>query len=233
MTHVIKLEQFEGPLDLLLQLTEAEELDISEVSLAQVTDQFVEIIESSELDPHDIADFLNVAARLLLIKSKLLLPFLEEETPEDESDLATQLKMYSKFVEVSKTLDQLWKTNPTMHARIKLQLPKSVVPDFVEPKNVNQNVLHESISTVIERIKPLVKLPEKTIRRVISLREKIEHLSDYLKNKRSFHFFDSMKQADTQETIVSFLALLELVKQRKATVAQDETFADIYIEQLS
>lgn len=231
MSHVIKLEQFEGPLDLLLQLTENQELDISEVSLSQVTDQYVIYIQEADIDPHEIADFLSVAARLLLIKSKILLPFFETESDEDQLDLAEQLKVYSQYIEISKVLDTLWKQHNVSYSRIKLQIPKNDEQEFVPPPNVDASVLHEAFTQVVERIRPIIKLPEKTLKKVVSLKERIEYLSSALLTKKSFHFSETLTEKNNQELIVTFLALLELVKQRRAVVAQHDGLGDIYIEQ--
>ena len=103
----IKIENFEGPLDLLLQLIEREELDITTVSLLDVADQYINYLSKIEdKKPEMLADFLLIAAKLLYIKSRALLPELETDSDEDSMDLARQLKMYKKFVEASKILSK-------------------------------------------------------------------------------------------------------------------------------
>src|SRR3989338_9236417 len=102
-----KLEQFEGPLHLLLELIEAEKLDITSIALSKVTDQFLDYLtETSDLHPEELADFLVVAARLLLIKSRALLPSLTGEGDE-EADLERQLKIYREYYEASKSMHAL------------------------------------------------------------------------------------------------------------------------------
>lgn len=227
MPHIIKIEKFEGPLDLLLQFIMAEELDISEVSLAQVTDQYVEYIEQAELLPEEIADFLNIAARLLLIKSKLLLPAMLEAEPDSEMDLAQQLKMYSQFVAASKTIDQLWKQPNNMYAREKFFYKQE---GFYPPRQITAKSLSASFQEIIKKIKPFIRLPERTIRQVISLREKIHQLAAILRERTNFSFQETLTPSGgATEMIVSFLALLELVKQRQALVEQPTTFAEITI----
>ncbi len=232
MPHVISLEQFEGPLDLLLQLIENQELDISEISLAEVTDQYVQYIQSTELDPHDIADFLSVAARLLLLKSKTLLLFVEDEEEEDEEDLTQQLQLYSQFVAASKQLNELWQESDQAYARERLVVKQT--EGFVAPKNVTVDRMLVAMNAVVARLQPMKKLPERTIRKVISLREKIEALSKRLKKTVAFYFHETLEEAnDPHEKIVNFLALLELVKQREAIVEQPEIFSDIMVKRLS
>ena len=104
--HEVKLEQFTGPLGLLLRLIEKEELDITELSLAKIADNYVDYIQANKNIPdEELADFLVLAARLLYIKSKALLPYLVFDDPEDnEDDLERQLKMYQEFVTASEVL---------------------------------------------------------------------------------------------------------------------------------
>ncbi len=232
MSHIIKLEKFEGPLDALLKIIEGQELDISEVSLAEVTDQYLNYIDQTDIDPTEIADFLTVAAKLLLIKSRILLPFTDELEDDDAIDLAQQLRRYQQYVDVAKKLEKLWNASARMYER-----PKLVVPlqkdEFVPPNNLDNNTLLESCLQVLAKIKPIIKLPEKTIQKVISLKEKIEHLSERLKEQAEFYFHEALdRQDDISEKIVSFLAMLELVKQREVVVVQSETFADIIVKKV-
>jgi len=235
MSHIIKLEQFEGPLDALLQIIEQQKLDISEVSLAEVTDQYLQYIESIEIDPIEIADFLTVAAKLLLIKSRILLPFAEELEDNDVIDLAEQLKRYQQYIELSKKIAMLWNQPQQMYERHKLHIPSQIQAhnQFISPKNVTAKSLLLACTNILEKIKPLVQLPERTIRKVISLREKIEHLSQRLKRQAEIYFHEILEDKDdASEKIVSFLAMLELVKQREISIDQTETFADIIVRRL-
>ncbi len=231
MSHIIQLEQFEGPLDALLKIIEQQELDISEVSLAQVTDQYLTYIENSEINPTEIADFLTVAARLLLIKSKILLPFTDELEDDDIIDLEQQLKLYQKYIKASKTIQSLWNDPREMFERPKLVI--KINNNFIPPKNVDVQIMQEACLRVIDKIKPIIKLPKKTMRKVVSLREKIEHLSHRLKTQAEFYFHDILEEKEnSSEIIVSFLAMLELVKQRKVIVEQPESFSDIIVKRL-
>src|SRR3989344_5157057 len=104
--HSFRLEQFEGPLDLLLQLIEQQELDITTVSLAKVTDQYLQYLEELErIVPEEVADFLLVASKLIYLKSKYLLPDLAVADEQDSGDLERQLKMYRQFYEASKVME--------------------------------------------------------------------------------------------------------------------------------
>ena len=119
----IKINSFEGPLGLLLQLIEKEEMDITQVSLAKIADQYIEYInEADNINPEEMADFLVVATRLLLIKSKALLPFLYPEEEEEIKDLEFQLKMYKEFLEAMKKIEALIGRKRFMFPRKRIHL---------------------------------------------------------------------------------------------------------------
>ena len=110
MSLVYKLEKFEGPLDLLLQLIESADLDITEVALSKVADQFMEYLEQvEEKNSEEMADFLVVASRLLLIKSRILMPALHLDEDDEVIGLEEQLKIYREYYEASKKIDNTLK----------------------------------------------------------------------------------------------------------------------------
>src|SRR3989338_1295198 len=112
--YEIKLDRFEGPLDLLLQLIEKENFDITQVALASVAEQFLHYLgEVEDTSPEELADFLVVAAKLLHIKSKTLLPVVDFEEEENTDDLTEQLRMYREFVKASQVISHLMVRNDT------------------------------------------------------------------------------------------------------------------------
>src|SRR3989344_8534040 len=128
MSITIKIEQFEGPLDLLLNLIEEQKLDITTVSLAKVTEQFLNYVKGlQEKDPTHLASFLVIAAKLLVIKSKALLPNLEidMELEEEAADLTVQLLLYKKFKEVGRFLKRMDLTRHQTWSREGDSLPKT------------------------------------------------------------------------------------------------------------
>jgi len=115
----INTEQFNGPLDLLVQMINDEKLDIAEVSLGKIADQFVNYIKNSpDISTEEVADFLAVAAKLLLIKSKTLLPYLIRDEDEEEiQDFANQLKIYKDFLDASRQIEEMLEEKKFMYAR--------------------------------------------------------------------------------------------------------------------
>lgn len=228
MVYNIKIEQFEGPLDLLLQLTEQEKLDITRVSLAQIADQYLQYISQAEnITLQNMADFLSVASRLILIKSKALLPLLEFSPEEEEEikDLEYQLAQYKKFKDAAKNLAVLMEKSGFCVSRESF-LGQSVV--FYPPVNIVGADLSKAFSKVLGEIPIVEKLEEEMIREVLTLEEKILHLQDALREKVQTSFSELVANAkDKVEVVVSFLAMLEMVKQKLIHVEQGELFSEI------
>lgn len=230
-SYKIKLEHFEGPLDLLLRLIEEEEMDITQISLAKVADQFIEYVEiSKEMNPEEIADFLVVASKLLLIKSKVLLPTLEIDD-EEASDLEKQLKIYKEYYQASKVIEQMIRKKRFTFSREK---PIRVFQrKFSPPKKLKIKDLGVMFGEVLKRIGPIVNLPKEVITKTITITEKINQIKKYILEKVSFNFKKLLNNGGTKtEVIVSFLAMLELVKQRTIEVTQSGMFEDIEIKKV-
>lgn len=231
MSVKIKVEQFEGPLDLLLQLIEGQKLDVTSVALANVTEQFLDYVKQlQDKNPAHLADFLIIAAKLLVIKSKALLPNLELGIEEEESafDLTEQLIQYKKYKEVAKhlrrldlTRNQAWTREPDFNDQI----------TFMPDPEVNKHTLAESIKKLANELKEVVRLPQQVMAEVVSITEKIEHIQKLIADKVETSLASLIKEAKSKtEVVVTFLALLELTKQRILTVEQSEIFSDIVIK---
>ena len=231
MSVTFRVEKFEGPLDLLLQLVEENELDISSVSLATVAEQFVEHIRNNPKIPLDeLADFLVVAAKLMYLKSKLLLPDLSAPELEEGPSLEEQLRRYREFVELSKLIDAAWVSGVQSFPRMQRPMRLREVA-FLPPPGVTAESLQDVMRRVISRLEPLLRLPQASLERVVTIQEMIGHLFRRVSEvaKTSFRTFVG-KKAGKAEIVVSFLALLELVKQKFVRVGQQELFQDIDIE---
>jgi len=233
--YEIKVEKFQGPLNLLLQLIEQEDLDISEISLAQVTDQYIQYLgQVEEMNPEEVADFLVVAAKLLLIKSRILLPSLNLGGEEEARDLERQLKIYKEYLEAGRAIDKMWRQGKVAWVREKpLLMLTEEHHKFVMPPGLNEGVLELALRRVLAAIEPIVKLPQVTLQRAISIQEKISILKQLILQKAKLTWHKLISGAeDKTEVIVSFLALLELVKQREIKVEQVALFEDIEINKI-
>lgn len=222
-----KLQQFTGPLDLLLNLVGEQKMDISDVSLSTVTEQYLKYLEKLEdKEPEEMADFLLIAARLLLLKSKKLLPLLQPEEDEGPS-LEDQLRLYQAFVEASKKLNKRWLSGVRSDFRVE---PRRRPKEFVLPKNLSQKLLQEFFLKLLQRIKPLPELPQARMDGAVSVRDKIDIIRALLQKAESVSFRELLgKASNRSEVIASFLALLELVKTESIVLRQKKTFDDILI----
>lgn len=231
MVYHIKLEQFEGPLDLLLQLTEQEKLDITRVSLAKIADQYLEYIaQAKDITLANLADFLSVAARLILIKSKALLPMLEftEEEEEEIKDLEYQLAEYKKFKDASAKLALIFDSPQVSFSREGFLGFGAL---FYPPEKIEAADLLRAFSKILGEIPVVEKLEEETVKEILTLEDKIFHLQETLREKIQTSFSELVANAtDKVEVVVSFLAMLELVKQRIIHVEQGELFSEIHLK---
>ncbi len=226
----IKTEVFEGPLDLLLSLIEKRKLLINDVSLAKVTDDFISYLQSREgYSIKDSSDFIVIASTLLLIKSKSLLPTIDltEEEKTDMEDLELKLKIYKKIKELSVGIKENFGKNILFFAN-----PRKAVPVFSPSEDMNKENFAKAIFDVINNLPKFEKKPKIKITKVVSLEEMIGNLTERVKSslRMSFRDFSGMGKVEKVNVIVSFLAMLELVKQGIIEVNQRDKFEDINIE---
>ena len=236
----VKTEKFSGPLGLLLSLIESEELDITEISLAKIADEYVEYIRQAEdINPEEMADFLVVAAKLLYIKSKALLPYLYNEEDEAEvDDLERQLKMYKEFIAASQKIKEILAAGqrlyiPSLAAGGRSSRRQAFnLPAFSPPARLDARMLQEKFIFLLAALRQAAVKPlaEVALEGQVNIEEKISYLKNMLSKKIKVSFTKLLAQAATRtEVIVSFLALLELAKQRELVFEQAELFSEIHI----
>lgn len=229
--YQIKLEQFEGPLDLLLQLIEQEKLSINEISLATIAEQYLDYLQHiEERFPEELADFLVVATKLLLMKSRTLLPYLQIEEEEEERSLEEQLKIYKVYFDATKQIQQLLFNGGRLFSRppVKMLSRETV---FAPPEGITLQNLASWMGEVLRQLEPLIALPRQSLEKAVTLQEKIADLEHRLVREFSLSFKSLIRTASSRtEIILTFLALLELVKQKSIMVKQDKLFSDISIQ---
>jgi len=225
------LEVFEGPLDLLLQLIQRRELDITAVALAQVTDQYLEYVRRlEEVDPGALAEFLVVAAKLILIKSRALLPqppSIEDEEEEDPAEeLARRLIEYRKFKAVAESLQA--RESQGLRAYVRTAAP--VRPgQLFNLEGVSLDDLVIAFQQALE-LHPTLAVSEEVAPLTVSIDDQIRVILDRVTRAGEISFNRFLAGAASRlEVIVSFLALLELIKQKRVTVRQEELFGEIVV----
>lgn len=224
----VKDQSFNGPLELLLNLIEEQRFDINQISLAKVTEQYItELQKMTELPLDELADFLVVAAKLLLIKSRTLLP--GDPEPDDAGlDLERQLRMYRAFVEASRHIARAYHRRRVTYAREGYAF---IEPIFNPPTHIKADDLRAMFADVLHELEPITRLPQTVIVRTINIREKIGQIKDQLLAAPRLSFYELIRSVSTKtEIIVTFLALLELVKQRSIVAVQGDLHTDVAIE---
>ncbi|MFC2029095.1 segregation and condensation protein A [Chloroflexota bacterium] len=231
----VALPVFEGPLDLLLHLIEREELDITQVSLAQVTNQYLEFIaQLGEYDPDSLADFLVVAAKLLLIKSRVLLPrpptqASGADTEEDVGqDLVQQLLEYRRIKQVALWLRDVEAQGLQSYIRL------APTPRLEQAIDLGDLTLEDLLAVVREVLQE--KPQEPSVNGAVSpititIADQMELIQLETAHGRSVSFVRLLERATSRlEVIVTLLAVLEMIKQLRVTINQDRLFGDISIE---
>jgi segregation and condensation protein A len=228
MSYFVKLEKFEGPMELLLELIEKEKMKISELSLASIADQYLEYIQrSSNIKLENLSEFLSVASRLILIKSRSLIPALSltaEEEAEIE-DLTKQLEEYKKFKTASEKIGRISRRRKISYSREGFFGIKTI---FYPPENFNIFDLKKYFQKVLLEIPIIEVLQEEIVAEVITLEQRINELEETLRNRIETSFSDLIAGTNNKaDIIVSFLAVLEMIKQRIVKVEQNELFEEI------
>ena len=224
MPYQITLEKFSGPLEILLNLVEEQKLSINEISLSGVAEQYIAYLKSlEEMPKEELAAFLVVATTLMLIKSRSLLPNLQltEEEETDVKELERRLKTYKFFKELSNYIKELNKENRHLFGREAYAGMSAV---FFPPEGLTPAILKKILGEVLETIPQKEVLPKESILKTVSLEDKMTELKERLLRFIQFTFDNGGDQA---EVIVSFLAMLELIKQGFAIFEQKKLFGSI------
>jgi segregation and condensation protein A len=237
--YKVKLEVFEGPLDLLLFLIKRDEVDIYDISIERITKQYLEYMEAFQVLNIDVAgEFIVMAANLLYIKSRTLLPkdqqMAEEDAEEDDPrwELIRQLIEYKKFKEVASQL----RGREAMREQLFPRFPQ--VPDLssAETLLVEEVSIFDLINAFQKIIKRIEKAkPEESLREIFeenfTVSDKIDYLLRVTQTGVSMRFEECFAEAASRgEVVVTFLAMLELIRLKQLRVRQENSFAEIWIE---
>lgn len=232
--YKIYTEVYSGPLDLLLQLIEKAELDITRLSLAQVTDQYLEYMHHLESqDPAEVSAFLVIAARLVQIKSAALLPRSPIPSLQPEEDpgeaLARQLILYKKFKDLSKFLEMREEAGLRTYLRVDPNAAVQV-PSRLDLSELTLEVLLQAASEIFGNANNLPPLSEVVASPRFTIRQKISVILEVLRSAGNTTFNRVLpSQGNRLEVVVTFLALLELVKRHLVGVEQSELFGEIQL----
>ncbi len=239
-----KLEKFEGPLDLLLHLIEKSKIDIFDIPIADITAQYLEYIKNMQESNMDISsDFLVMAATLLEIKSKMLLPLVKNDEGEEidpRQDLVEKLlqhKMYKslgyELYDYEDEAPEYMLKKPTIPQDVKSYVPNIDYDELL--KGIDINKLNEVFTEVLRRKRDSIDTVRanfgKLEKEKVPLKDTILNVIRYANENKKFSFRKMLEsQNDKTHVIVSFLAVLELIKVGRIVIKQEHNFDDIYIE---
>jgi segregation and condensation protein A len=238
MDYLVKQGTFEGPVHLLLELIQGRKLHVSEVSLAVVTDDFLKFISENTLSYSATSSFIVVASTLVLIKARSLVPEIELSEEEESSieDLTERIRQYQIIQKYSELLA------PRYGKQVSLErIAKDTAPVFAPDAQITTTIVSGLLESLLVAFPVLEKLPEKSVKVVVRLEEVIESLSKRIASGVAFHSRDLMddyrnapdpalrRQAKVV-AVVSFLAILELVKKGIGNVMQNDQFGDIELK---
>ncbi len=233
----LKLDNFEGPFDLLFHLFEKNQVDIYDIPISSITDQYLDYLYAmQQLDLEVASEFLIMAATLLHIKSKTLLPSKKEEKQEEidpREELVRRLveyKRYKEFTQDLKEMEKKWD-------RVSFRLPEALdLPVREEIMEIDPQVLRQQYIAILDRNKKKINLGAKNITKLVehekvSLRSKMREVVKQLIHKVSFKFSElfSLKTKSKTEVVTGFMAILELAKMRKVKIVQNQQFSDIHV----
>jgi segregation and condensation protein A len=232
--YSVKIDQFEGPFSVLLSMIEERKLFINDISLSAITEDYINYVNSHDIPPNLISNFILVASTLILIKSKSLLPTLTL-TNEEEGDIKN-LEERLKLFELYSNLSVHIKNNFGKKIIFSPQERKNTNVVFLPDNQISQESMMVLASELINKIPQKSLIPEVEIKKVISIEEMIDKLKDRIQDNLSMNFreFSGAGKAISKEekvtVIVGFLAMLELVREGILHVIQDNNFEDILIE---
>jgi segregation and condensation protein A len=254
MEYETRVGEFSGPLEKLLELIEAEKMDINEVSLAKVTDDFLKYLEKFKqgmaddiagtadaenkfrVDLRVLADFVSVASKLIFLKSKYLLPglTLTEEEEADIQDLQARLTIYQQLKPAIKMLNRLWATShhsfsrPYFIGRGTGSIPGTTM--FYPGGNLSTEALTAALGGIFETMKTY-DLETETIReKIVTLEEKISEVLGRIQKQGDMHFNELSGEKSRSEMIVVFLAILHLAREQLVLLEQMDNFSDIMVK---
>ena len=230
--YKVQIEKFDGPLDLLLHLIKEAKVDIKEVFISKITEQFIDYVKKMKDYPsEEIGDFIELASTLIQIKSKKLLPVVKEEEEEEEDEeqkLIRRLEEYSLFKEQAEKLKEFEDTGKFYKAPEKIA--SSVRYELVD---ISFDALLDAFAKIMHKIEIKAELPKpKEIQKDrFTVAEKISEIKDKLLMKTKIQFSSLYsKDYSKSEVINTFLALLELLKMQEIKVVQMESLGEIFIE---
>lgn len=234
--YAIKIENFEGPLDLLCHLIDKNKMNICDVKISEITDQYIDYINAmEEINLEVTSEFLIMASTLIYLKSKSLLPSeVEDEKELTEEELLRRIIEYKKYKETTKALKEYY----SIYSKRNYKLPDEIeLPVQKLEREYSKDLIPEVYSKLMNRSKQRLNTNAKNIEKIAitetySVTEKVKEMfKELIRNKKFvFNKLFSIKTKNKNEVVTAFSGLLELSRRSKVTTKQEKTFGDITVE---
>lgn len=233
--YAIKIENFEGPLDLLCHLIDNNKMNICDIKISEITDQYIDYINKMQkMNLEVTSEFLVMASTLIYLKSKSLLPSVHEDEKElTEEELLQRIIEYKKYKEISNTLKQEY----NMYSKRSYKLPDEIeLPTQKLEKKYESNLISETYSKIINKSKQRLNINAKNIEKIAitdtyTVTDKVKEMfRELIRNKKFiFNKLFSVKTKNKNEIVTAFSGLLELSRRSKVVTTQETTFGDITV----
>ena len=238
MNYTIEINNFEGPLDLLLHLIKKAELDICEISIVEITKQYLDYINLMESMNLNIAsEYLTMAAELIEIKSSILLPKKKIDNEDDyeedpKENLINRLIEYEKYKEISEVLKKYEQDRKELYTKkpTDLEIYNTVTNEISE--NFDLNDLMSALNKMLDRKKIDKPLNTKITNREYSITERSNQIKNILKNKKQVEFTDLFDIYSKDYIVITFLSILTMARHQELSITQDKNFGKIMIERV-
>ena len=236
MEYKFKINEFEGPLDLLLHLIKESEMDIFDIEIVKLTDQYLNYIESmKKLNLNVASEYLVLASELMYLKSKTLLPKTEDEDESDEyieakEDLINRLLEYKQYKEVTNTLRVLEESRSEIFTKEMSNLEDYRNEEIKLNDDISLEDLVDAFKKYLERMEYKKPISTRVATKEISVKERRQSIRKILLKKKKVEFFDLFEDFSKPYVVATFLSILEMAKEKELVIKQENNFDKIYCE---
>lgn len=235
------INDFEGPLDLLLHLVKTAKMDIYEIDTKYIIDKYLEFIKSIPNDDLDNAsEYLVMASELIHLKSRLLLNLKDESTTDEdeysinsEEDLKNKLIEYEKYQNITSVFKELEEKRNEFFTKLPENLSEFADKKEVLEGNMDAELLKQALIELQKRMNYQKPINTKITRKEISVEERKEYIRNYLSKRKNVKFTDLFEEYTKDLVVATFLSILDMCKQKEITLKQDSNFGEIYIERVN
>lgn len=233
--YEVTLEQFSGPLDLLLHLIKESKVDICDIKIEEVTKQYLDYIQKmEELNLNIASEYLVMASELLFMKSKMLLPRTEEKVEEEEMDprekLVQKLLEYEQYKRITENFKQLEQIRKEIYTKNPENLKPYMDEDSVLAIDVTLDDLMGAFAKFLERKKDSMPLETKVTEKELSIDDRRKSIRSVLKGRKRVDFMELFDHFTKEYVVVTFLAILEMARKKELVIQQDKIFDSIIVE---